>query len=222
MPKQDMDSHPFTIYDTSDATTALCLWASRVNATACRAGRTHPCHSEWEIEYLETKPVTVEVDSPGIGVRPAAFGGGSGGSAGHGARITYFCNVGDCDFSDGDSGNVLEHRRAVHDYSAKPMLKQEAPSEAELAFRAHADATAALVREKDKSYGGAWQKQGYMGNLARVMSKAARLENMMWCDKADGEYDREAEEPALETLHDLMALCAFMASNLEEGNRWGH
>lgn len=103
-----------------------------------------------------------------------------------------------------------------------PPSNLEEKAEAVTAFRAHADATAVLVREKDKAYGGAWRKQGYMGNLARIMSKAARLESMVWRDDKDGYQLDEFGETVQDTLHDLMALAAFMATNLEEGNRWGH
>lgn len=109
-------------------------------------------------------------------------------------------------------------------FGVQPVVAPEAV----IAFTAHADATLALVREKDKAYGGAWQKQGYMGNLSRIMSKTARLENMMWRDGGpdvsvamDGSDADPGTEHVLETLHDLMALCAFMASNIEEGNKWG-
>jgi hypothetical protein len=86
------------------------------------------------------------------------------------------------------------------------------------------------VRAKDAAYGGAWRKQGYMGNLARIMSKTERLSNMLWKDQVDppavqgAEYSMQADldgETVLDTLKDLMALAAFMAANIEDGNRWG-
>jgi hypothetical protein len=110
---------------------------------------------------------------------------------------------------------VIENLRV-----AFPTFSNEAAGEAVSAFTAHADAVLALVREKDKAYGGAWQKQGYMGNLARILSKAERLKNMCWTDSEGITVDPD-DESVMDTLHDLMALCAFMASNIEEGNRWG-
>jgi hypothetical protein len=103
----------------------------------------------------------------------------------------------------------------------EPLLA-EMPAGAVIAFLAHADAVHQLVRQKDKAYGGAWEKQGYMGNLARVLSKTERLKNMVWKDLAEKyEEPGSEDETVLDTLHDLMALCAFMATNIEEGNRWG-
>lgn len=107
---------------------------------------------------------------------------------------------------------------AKHQHSEVPVTGQ---SEAVDAFTAHADATLRLVREKDKAYGGAWQQQGYMGNLARIMSKTARLQSMMWRDDPDRYHLDEMGESITDTLHDLMALAAFMATNIEEENRWG-
>lgn len=101
-------------------------------------------------------------------------------------------------------------------------LMPESGSEAAIAFVAHSEATLSLVRAKDAAYGGAWSKQGYMGNLARIMSKTARLESMLWKDDpSNGIGVSVGDESVLDTLHDLMALAAFMASNFEEGNRWG-
>lgn len=82
-----------------------------------------------------------------------------------------------------------------------------------------------IIVRKSEGYGDAWQAQGYMGNLARVMSKEARLRNMLWGDNTDGDYSEGEVHPeyesVMDTLVDLGALAAFMVSNLEEGNRWG-
>lgn len=75
----------------------------------------------------------------------------------------------------------------------------------------------ATMRAKDRQYGGAWREQGWMGNLARIMSKTARLRNMLWRDYALS----DAAEPVRDTLQDLMNLCVFMLLNLNGGNRWG-
>lgn len=84
-----------------------------------------------------------------------------------------------------------------------------------------------LVSRKNEQYGDAWRKQGYMGNLARIMSKTARLENMLWRDEvpdlpAEVASPTEKEQEAIaDTLQDMANLCAFMAANLREGNKWG-
>lgn len=94
------------------------------------------------------------------------------------------------------------------------------------------DALSAQVRDtilaKSRGYGNAWQEQGYMGNLARVLSKTSRLKNLLWrdggpdmsVDMDGGDADPEAES-VLDTLLDLSALCALAVANIEEGNKWG-
>lgn len=83
-----------------------------------------------------------------------------------------------------------------------------------------------LADAKNEAYGDAWQKQGYMGNLARIQSKAARLKALLWRD-ADGDgyplpanYTRDGET-VIDTLLDLINLAGFMAVNWTEENRWG-
>jgi hypothetical protein len=91
------------------------------------------------------------------------------------------------------------------------------------------DAFSAQVRDtivrKSEGYGNAWQRQGWLGNLARILSKTARLDNMLWREKpwmdTGGEEAAEEQESVLETAVDLGALCAFFVSNVEAGNRWG-
>lgn len=75
-----------------------------------------------------------------------------------------------------------------------------------------------MAIQKDVRYGGAWQKQGYMGNVARVLSKAARLKSMLWNDEP---LDDTLEADVLETLMDLVNIAGFAVLNLREGNRWG-
>lgn len=70
---------------------------------------------------------------------------------------------------------------------------------------------------KDRAYGGAWRKQGWMGNLARILSKSARLKEILW--RADP-YD-DASEPVQDTLQDMINLCVFMILNLKDRNEWG-
>lgn len=81
-----------------------------------------------------------------------------------------------------------------------------------------------LVRTKNAMYGDAWKRQGYMGNLGRVLSKTARLEAMLWRDQgyADtAEEIKETDESIEDTLRDLANLTAFMYRNYQDGNRWG-
>jgi hypothetical protein len=81
-----------------------------------------------------------------------------------------------------------------------------------------------LAEHKNQQYRDAWRKQGYMGNLSRILSKTARLEAMLWNDPEDEvgrEEAAEAVEPIRETLLDLINLAGFMAVNCSEGNRWG-
>jgi hypothetical protein len=106
-----------------------------------------------------------------------------------------------------------------------PEREQFWPGSAEGVWQGHADAVQALLKTK-QAYGNAWREQGYMGNLARIMSKASRLRNMLWRDGTwvgtGGEESAEEKESAVDTLLDLSALCALMAANLEDENRWGH
>jgi hypothetical protein len=88
------------------------------------------------------------------------------------------------------------------------------------------DAFSAQVRDtivrKSEGYGDAWRRQGHMGNLARVLSKSARLENMLWRDdQSNGIGASVGGESVADTLVDMAALCAFLLANFEEGNRWG-
>lgn len=83
-----------------------------------------------------------------------------------------------------------------------------------------------LLESKNVSYRDAWRKQGYMGNLSRVQSKAERLKSMLWRD-ADGDgyplpanYTRDGET-IVDTLLDLINLSAFTVVNWTEENRWG-
>jgi hypothetical protein len=122
--------------------------------------------------------------------------------------------------------HVVTAEELPHDAFTDKMVQDVAgfrpASDAVIAFNAYSEAALDLVRQKDKAYGGAWRKQGYMGNLSRVLSKVARLENMLWTDdSAGGETLDDGGEHVLETLKDLMALCAFTAANIEDGNRWG-
>jgi hypothetical protein len=72
-----------------------------------------------------------------------------------------------------------------------------------------------LAAQKSKGYGDAWRQQGYMGNLARVLSKSARLRNLAWRDGIADEQAVEAE------LLDIINIAAMGLTNLRAGNRWG-
>lgn len=74
-----------------------------------------------------------------------------------------------------------------------------------------------LIEEKSAGYGDAWVQQGWMGNLARIMSKTSRLKNMLWRDMGI----ESTSEPITDTLLDLVNLSAFMIINRSFGNRWG-
>jgi hypothetical protein len=143
-----------------------------------------------------------------------------------GGACTFQYDKGSCAKPEG----VLEHQgmTAVYENYPKPLpteLPIEVQGEAVIAFAAYSEAVLELVRRKDAAYQGAWQKQGYMGNLARIMSKTERLKAMLWREQpwlgTGGEESDQEMESVLDTLKDLMALAAFCAANIEDGNRWG-
>lgn len=74
-----------------------------------------------------------------------------------------------------------------------------------------------LQQRKGSSYGEAWRDQGWLGNVGRVLSKAARLKNMVW---RDDPVD-SATEPISETLMDMINLAAFAYMNYSDKNKWG-
>lgn len=76
-----------------------------------------------------------------------------------------------------------------------------------------------LQDQRSSFYGEAWRSSGYMGNLGRVLSKVARLKNMMWKDYGE---ERAAEESTEDTLLDLINLSAFMLLNKRAHNKWGN
>jgi hypothetical protein len=76
-----------------------------------------------------------------------------------------------------------------------------------------------LVEKKTPGYGRAWQEQGWMGNLARIMSKSSRLKNMLWRGRLT-QFD-SAEETTEDTALDMMNLLAFFLINKRIGNEWG-
>lgn len=74
-----------------------------------------------------------------------------------------------------------------------------------------------LVMLKNTDYGDAWRRQGWMGNLARLMSKTSRMQNMLWRD----DYLDSTNEPVSETAKDLINIAAFFVLNHKHQNRWG-
>lgn len=76
-----------------------------------------------------------------------------------------------------------------------------------------------LVAEKSFGYGEAWREQGWMGNVARIMSKTSRLKNMLWRDNFQQRSD--AKESAEDTFLDLLNLSAFAILNRRNRNQWG-
>lgn len=75
-----------------------------------------------------------------------------------------------------------------------------------------------LQREKGQTYGDAWRSQGEMGNVARVLSKVARLKKMLWTSNQIA----SADEPVEDTLLDLINLAGFTLINRRTGNKWGN
>jgi hypothetical protein len=75
-----------------------------------------------------------------------------------------------------------------------------------------------LMLRKNRDYGGAWREQGWMGNLARILSKTARLKSLLWKDFYEEGGNGEAVQ---DTVRDLMNLCLFFMWNRDAHNRWG-
>lgn len=75
-----------------------------------------------------------------------------------------------------------------------------------------------LQRKKARTYGAAFRSQGYMGNVARVLSKASRLKKMMWNDGVIVSSDESVED----TMKDLINLACFFLINYFERNKWGN
>jgi hypothetical protein len=75
-----------------------------------------------------------------------------------------------------------------------------------------------LQRQKGLTYGEAWRSQGSMGNVARVLSKAARLKKMLWTSMPI----QSAEESVEDTLLDTVNLAAFTLINIRDNNMWGN
>lgn len=84
---------------------------------------------------------------------------------------------------------------------------------------AHMMSEALRVTEvKNRYYGDAWRQQGWMGNTARILSKASRLKAMAWHDNV---FD-DADETINDTVSDMMNLCVFFLMNRGQSNKWGN
>ncbi len=74
-----------------------------------------------------------------------------------------------------------------------------------------------LYKRKSVAYGHAWREQGYMGQVARILSKSSRLKNMMWRPFQEQNSDETTED----TVRDLINLCIFFLLNRGQENAWG-
>lgn len=104
-----------------------------------------------------------------------------------------------------DNGDILELGQAEGDGTTAQMLELFG-------------GLITLQREKARTYGEAFRSQGYMGNVARVLSKAARLKMMMWRDLSL----EDSRESVTDTLEDLINIAAFALINYRDGNKWGN
>jgi len=120
---------------------------------------------------------------------------------------------------------VLGERVRPSEGGEEPVVIYHSQTPALVAWDSFSAEVRALIAKKSEGYGNAWQEQGYMGNLARILSKTARLRNMLWRENpwlgTGGDEASEEQESALDTLHDMAALCAFFVANLRMGQRWG-
>lgn len=84
------------------------------------------------------------------------------------------------------------------------------------AVRAIMDEALNLFELKNADYGDAWKEQGWRGNLAKILNKAARL-NKIW---RGGTF--VVEENLRETAIDMINTLAFLVVNHDVGREWGH
>lgn len=96
-------------------------------------------------------------------------------------------------------------------------LHMEGSSAAE-AFVWELDKAFQLMLKKRGPYGNAWRDQGYMGQVARILSKASRIKNMMWRTLP---VTNNTIESVDETVQDLINLCVFFLLNRGQDNPWG-
>lgn len=77
-----------------------------------------------------------------------------------------------------------------------------------------------IASQKNQDYADAWREQGWRGNLARILSKSARLKNMLW--RRDSSFLNGGQETVRETALDQINTLAFFIINLDDGREWGH
>lgn len=113
---------------------------------------------------------------------------------------------------------------AYETYHGTVFPVDDPPTTAQVVAMFH-DLGLRLAVAKNQAYADAWREQGYIGNIARVLSKASRLRAMAWGEQLADEGTAGASEATGETLRDTLLdmanLCAFAAHNLDQGNRWG-
>lgn len=84
-------------------------------------------------------------------------------------------------------------------------------------FANECDKVLQIVLRKNEDYGAAWRDQGWMGNVARILSKTSRLKSLLWQD-----FQRETSSESVDdTVQDLIALCVFFLLNRGVENKWG-
>ncbi len=75
----------------------------------------------------------------------------------------------------------------------------------------------AIALQRNRFYDDSWRKQGWMGNLNRILTKADRLRAMLWREAPM----QDSSEPVEDTYLDLINLAAMANINHREGNTWG-
>jgi len=119
---------------------------------------------------------------------------------------------------------VIEYR-FVEKQSGRPRLVLEMPVVLEgtdaaataISLGSVFDQAMELAHVKNAAYGSAWRRQGWMGNLARIQSKAERLKNLLWRDNEKSAM----EETATDTALDAINILGFFMVNRSESNKWG-
>jgi hypothetical protein len=74
-----------------------------------------------------------------------------------------------------------------------------------------------LLYLKEQHYQGAWRQQGWMGQTARILSKASRIHALVWREQVLASGDETTDE----TIQDLANLCFLWMINKAGMNKWG-
>lgn len=74
-----------------------------------------------------------------------------------------------------------------------------------------------IAHRKGFTYGPAWRHQGWMGNIARMISKMGRLKNMCWRDQGI----ESSEESVADNAFDMINITGFFIINRHDDNKWG-